>query len=305
MDPARRQARSRGRSSTSPAASRRAASAACCRSRSRRTTRSSGRFYVYYTARDGRLRIVEYRRASANRADPARRAPCCRSATRRATTTAACCCSGPTGCSTPGSATAAAAATPRRRGNAQNLGTLLGKILRIDPRRSGGRAVPRAALQPVRRPRRARPEIYAYGLRNPWRFSFTPAGDLVVGDVGQDEVEEIDDRAPARAPTSAGACSRAAAATRRASRRPGHVPPVIQRFHSAGNCSITGGVVVRDPVLSALRGRYVFGDFCRGVIESARLSGTSAADVRAHARCASTRSPRSASTAAGASTRPR
>ena len=52
---------------------------------------------------------------------------------------------------------------------------------------------------------------------------------------------------------------------------PGHVPPAIQRFHSDGNCSITGGVVVRDPVLSALRGRYVFGDFCRGVIESARL----------------------------------
>ena len=56
---------------------------------------------------------------------------------------------------------------------------------------------------------------------------------------------------------------------------------MIQRFHSDGNCSITGGVVVRDPALSALRGRYIFGDFCRGVIESARLRGTKARDVHA------------------------
>ena len=61
---------------------------------------------------------------------------------------------------------------------------------------------------------------------------------------------------------------------------PGHVPPAIQRFHSDGNCSITGGVVVRDPVLSALRGRYVFGDFCRGRIESAVLRGNRARNVR-------------------------
>jgi len=62
---------------------------------------------------------------------------------------------------------------------------------------------------------------------------------------------------------------------------PGHIPPVIQRLHSDGNCSITGGVVVRDPVLAALRGRYVFGDFCRGRIESARIVGTQARSVRA------------------------
>ena len=61
---------------------------------------------------------------------------------------------------------------------------------------------------------------------------------------------------------------------------PGAVPPAIQRFHSNGNCSITGGVVVRDKALSALRGRYVFGDYCRGVIESARLRGTKARDVK-------------------------
>ena len=60
---------------------------------------------------------------------------------------------------------------------------------------------------------------------------------------------------------------------------PGHVRPVIQRFHSKGNCSITGGVVVRDPNLLSLRGRYVFGDFCRGRIETARLSPGKARSV--------------------------
>ena len=59
------------------------------------------------------------------------------------------------------------------------------------------------------------------------------------------------------------------------------MPPAIQRYHSDGNCSITGGVVVRDRVLSALRGRYVFGDFCTGRIESAVLRGNKARKVRA------------------------
>ena len=126
---------------------------------------------------------------------------------------------------------------------------------------------------------RRAPEIYAYGVRNPWRFAFAPSGALVSPTSARARSRRSRWCA-ARARTSAGACSRAAAATRRARRRPGHLPPAIQRFHADGNCSITGGVVVRDPVLSALRGRYVFGDFCRGVIESARISGGKARDVR-------------------------
>ena len=117
-----------------------------------------------------------------------------------------------------------------------------------------------------------RPEIYAYGVRNPWRFSFTPNGALVVADVGQGSVEEV--TVVRRKGANLGwrvfeGRSRYASGES----APGHLPPAIQRFHSDGNCSITGGVVVRDPVLSALRGRYVFGDLCRGRIESARLNG--------------------------------
>ena len=80
-----------------------------------------------------------------------------------------------------------------RRGNGQNLGSLLGKILRIDPRALERRALPHPVEQSVRRRSGARGEIYAYGLRNPWRFSFDRrTGDLSIGDVGQNEIEEID-----------------------------------------------------------------------------------------------------------------
>ncbi len=113
------------------------------------------------------------------------------------------------------------------RGNAQNLASLLGKILRIDPRPRAA-AVQRPRRQPVPRPRGARGEIYGYGLRNPWRFSFDRAtGDLSIGDVGQDAVEEIDfvRRGKGAARTSAGGRSRAARATPRARTRPATCRP--------------------------------------------------------------------------------
>ena len=79
------------------------------------------------------------------------------------------------------------------RGNAQNLGSLLGKIIRIAPQAGGGYRVP--SSNPFVGRAGARPEIYAYGLRNPWRFSFDRrTGDMVIGDVGQDAIEEIDFR---------------------------------------------------------------------------------------------------------------
>ncbi len=81
-------------------------------------------------------------------------------------------------------------------GNAQNLGTWLGKILRIDPRAGGGKRPYRVpADNPFVGRAGARPEIYSWGLRNPWRFSFDrKTGDIAIGDVGQEEVEEVDFR---------------------------------------------------------------------------------------------------------------
>ena len=165
---------------------------------------------------------------------------------------------------------------------AQSLNTLLGKILRINV---NGHTRTRGYLIPSSNPyvgRVGRDEIWSYGLRNPWRFSFDrTTGDLVIGDVGQNAVEEID--------FSPGASSRGANYGWRpweGRRRnfdepaPGTVFPVITHSHGEGYCSITGGYVVRDPRLTGWVGRYLYGDFCRGRIESARLSSGKATEQR-------------------------
>jgi glucose/arabinose dehydrogenase len=241
---------------------------------------SSGRFYVYYTAPDGDIRIVEYRRASAERADHGSARLVLSVSHPASNHNGGLLLFGPDGLLYAGLGDGGGAGDLHgARGNGQSLGTLLGKILRFNPRRAGSRPYSVPSSNPFAGRSGARPEIFAYGLRNPWRFAFTPRGHLVVADVGQGEVEEVS--IIRRAGSNLGwrvweGRSRYASGES----APGHLPPVIQRFHSDGNCSITGGVVVRDPVLSALRGRYVFGDFCRGRIESARLSNGRARDVR-------------------------
>ena len=156
---------------------------------------SSGLFYVYFTDNDGDQRVVEYQRASADRADAGLRAPRARDGRHASpTTTAACCCSARGDHLYIGTGDGGGGGDRHgARGNAQNLGTLLGKILRIDPRPSGGRPYSVPPSNPFVGRSGARGEIYSYGLRNPWRFSFDRrTRDLSIGDVGQDEVEEID-----------------------------------------------------------------------------------------------------------------
>jgi glucose/arabinose dehydrogenase len=160
--------------------------------------------------------------------------------------------------------------------NAQSLGALLGKIVRIDPRSSGGYRIPRD--NPFVGRAGARAEIFAYGVRNPYRFSFDRAtGDLTIGDVGQDEVEEIDflpvasgARRP-RGGVNLGWSVFEGNRRFRSGGAPGHVPPVIERTHDQGSCSITGGYVLRDRALGALRGGYVYGDLCDSGLRVARL----------------------------------
>ena len=225
--------------------------------------RSSGRFYVYFTAKNGDIRIVQYRRGSANRANLRKRRRLLSVSHPAGNHHGGLVLFGPDGLLYAGLGDGGGAGDRHgARGNAQNLGSLLGKIIR---------------MQPTGRPN---PQIFAYGLRNPWRFSFAPSGNLVIGDVGQNEIEEID-IASRRGQNFGWRVFEGRSRYTPGESAPGAVPPVIQRSHSDNNCSITGGVVVRDPVLSALRGRYVFGDFCRGVIESARISGTKATDVKA------------------------
>jgi glucose/arabinose dehydrogenase len=159
--------------------------------------------------------------------------------------------------------------------NAQNLDSLLGKILRIDPRRSGSRAYSVPRSNPFVG-RGGRDEIYAYGLRNPWRFSFDDkTGDLYIGDVGQSQYEEIDyaKRGQAVGRNYGWRCFEGDHRYRGSQSCPGAVGPVLEYSHGGGGCSVTGGVVVRDPALPGLAGRYLYGDYCAGRLRSFKIAG--------------------------------
>ena len=234
----------------------------------------SGRFYVDYTDTSGNTRIIEYRRATADRANPASARQVLFQTQPEANHNGGLVLFGPDRLLYIGFGDGGAEGDPHGpRGNGQNLDTLLGKILRIDPRPSGGRPYRVPASNPfVGRPG-VRPEIYAYGLRNPWRFSFDRlTGDLTIADVGGDQVEEVDfaRRGGARGRNYGW---RPWEGRRRNSNEPapGAVFPVLQLFHRDGNCSITGGYVVRDRGVPALYGRYVYGDYCAGRLLAATL----------------------------------
>ena len=131
----------------------------------------------------------------------------------------------------------------------------------------------------------ARPEIWALGLRNPWRFSFDRAtGDLAIGDVGEDTAEEIDFVARTDPPgvnfgfdIFEGTQQMLAGAA-----PPRYVPPVIEHRHNQPRtrCGAIGGYVVRDRRLHGLYGRYVYNDLCSGTLRSAVLGPGSARDDR-------------------------
>jgi glucose/arabinose dehydrogenase len=237
---------------------------------------SSGRFYVDYTDVNGDTRVVEYQRAGADRANPRSARQVLFVKQPQPNHNGGLVLFGPDGLMYLGLGDGGAEGDPHgAHGNGQALRTLLGKILRIDPRPSGSEPYTVPASNPFVGRAGVRPEIYSYGLRNPWRFSFDRStGDMTIADVGQDAVEEVDFMRQGRA---AGANFGWRVFEGRShyfagESAPGAVFPVMQRFHSKGNCSITGGVIVRDPQLAALRGRYVFGDYCKGVIETAVLS---------------------------------
>ncbi|HSD23655.1 MAG TPA: PQQ-dependent sugar dehydrogenase [Solirubrobacterales bacterium] len=152
--------------------------------------------------------------------------------------------------------------------NGQDTDSLLGKILRIDPRPSGGRPYTVPAQGPLGSG--ARPEICNYGLRNPWRFSFDRATSaLLIGDVGQNTQEEID-YVPAERACGNNFGWSAFEGTNRFNddqTAPNALGPVLTYGRDEG-CSVTGGYVVRDQTLPALAGRYVYGDFCAGELRS-------------------------------------
>jgi len=175
--------------------------------------------------------------------------------------------------------------------NAQDTGSLLGKLLRISPLPNGGYTVPAGnpfvGLQ-------GRDEIYSYGLRNPFRFSIDYRTDTIaIGDVGQVSTEEIDrerlsvarganfgwDALEGSEPLVFDSSSCLGTDT------PTPLPsvsktPILEYSHDDSRCSVTSGPVVRGPKLRALRGRLLYSDLCEGEIRSARPGLSGATDDR-------------------------
>ena len=158
-------------------------------------------------------------------------------------------------------------------GNGQSLSTLLGKMLRISPRPSGNVAYTIPPDNPFVGRADARPEIWAYGLRNPWRYSFDSAtGDLWTGDVGQNAWEEIDRQPAGAAGGENYGWNRMEGTHPYAGAAPaGAVPPVYEYSHDGGGCAVTGGYVYRGSAIPDLLGAYVFADFCLGRLEAIRM----------------------------------
>ncbi len=153
--------------------------------------------------------------------------------------------------------------------NAQDLGSPLGKLLRINPAGAGPGEYTIPAGNPFIGNPGARPEIWHLGLRNPWRWSFDRSnGNMWIGDVGQQTYEEVDmvlgtkkaanfgwPRREGKHPYNGG------------TRPPGNVDPVYEYTHANGNCSITGGYVYRGAKIAGLQGAYLFADFCVGALK--------------------------------------
>ncbi len=192
---------------------------------------------------------------------------------------------GPDGMLYIGMGDGGAAGDPDRR--ALDLGDLLGKILRIDP---SGDPYTVPADNPFVDRDGARPEVWTYGLRNPWRFSFDPAtGDLWIADVGQGSLEEID-LAPATAGRDAGKATNFGWSAFEGTERynddqdpGGAVPPIYEYSHDEG-CSVSGGEVYRGTAIPSLVGWYVFADYCAGTVWALEVvRATDATDATASA----------------------
>jgi glucose/arabinose dehydrogenase len=227
----------------------------------------NGRFYVDYTNKAEDSRIVEYEAPARGDGRPRVSQVIYTAAQPYPNHNGGLVMFGPDGDLYVGFGDGGSGGDPERRG--QDLGTPLAKILRIEPGGGDGYRVPRD--NPFADEPGARPEILAYGLRNPWRFSFDrETDDLWIGDVGQSEQEEID--ALPREEIESGAnfgwsAFEGTARFNEDEEAPDAIDPVLT-YGRDGGCSVTGGYVVRDQALESLYGRYLYADFCAGQLRS-------------------------------------
>jgi hypothetical protein len=237
---------------------------------------TSHHLYVDYTGSDGDLKVDEFT-ASGNAVDASTRRPLLSiEHSSQANHNGGQLQFGPDGDLYISTGDGGSAGDPPQNG--QTTRALLGKILRIDPNPSGSAAYTIPSGNPFADGVAGAPEVWSYGLRNPWRFSFDRlTGALLIGDVGQGAREEVD---YALQPTAGAGvnfgwncregfiaysspgslCTGVSAAA--------FTDPILDYPHNGGNCAITGGYVVRDASLGDVYGRYLYTDECVGDIRS-------------------------------------
>ena len=248
----------------------------------------SGRFYVDYTdvTGNGNVNVVEYRRSADDPdvADPTSARPVLRIVKPYENHNAGMLQFGPDGDLYVAVGDGDSGVSDRPGAFAQTLDDLLGNILRIDPRPAPDGTAPYTI--PDTNPFVGRQdelgEIWDYGLRNPWRFWIDPlTGDLYLGDAGEGDIEEIDYvQGNAGGQNFGWPCFEGTRPFGAAEDCRDPVPPIYEYDHSKGRCAVIGGVVVHDPRLPSLAGRYVFGDYCNGEIDSMVVADGKATDVR-------------------------
>jgi hypothetical protein len=252
-------------------------------------SRDGAKLYVNYTDLKGDTRIVEYAMGDGV-ADAATARPLLKVEQPFRNHNGGHVVLGPDGMLWIGLGDGGSGGDPGNRG--QDLTTLLGKMLRIDPAPSATGPYSIPSDNPFAKSsagkHTARPEIWAYGLRNPWRYSFDrDTGDLWIADVGQNKWEEIDfvpgaGRSSAAHGAARGAADGAAKAVNFGWARlegthsfngeapEGAVPPIHEYSHAEKACSVTGGNVYRGKRIPSLVGTYLFSDFCAGEIYGLR-----------------------------------
>ena len=244
---------------------------------------TNGRFVVHYTDVNGNTVVSLFRVAAgdADRADPASETVVLTAEQPFSNHNGGQILFGPDGMLYIGLGDGGSEGDPGGRG--QSLADLLGSILRVDVRSGTGYTVP--PDNPFVGQAGASPEIWNYGLRNPWRFTFDPAtGDLYIADVGQNAWEEVD---VVRAAEGAGRGANFGwnvtegrhCYVNAGCDQSGFTLPVLEYGHGEG-CSITGGFVYRGAAIPDLQGHYFYADYCRGWVRSFRLQDGQAVELQ-------------------------
>ena len=239
---------------------------------------SKGYFYVDYTNTAGDTVIARYQRSQSNAdtADPASEQQLITIAQPFANHNGGQLAFGPDGFLYVGMGDGGSGGDPGNR--AQNPGELLGKVLRLNVESGRPYTYTVPASNPFVSRAGFRPEIWALGLRNPWRFGFDRlTGDLFIGDVGQDSFEEIDFQS-AGDPGGENYGWRIMEGFHCFNPNPcdmtGLTLPVVEYSHGSGDCSVTGGYVYRGSAFPRMQGLYFYGDFCTGRIWALTRQGT-------------------------------